>query len=175
MAGEKKPKAATPSDQSEKSGRRSTLEKNPQQGDAWWIDNYYSDKIPPIALNEPRTKEFAAYRSFLIGKGPDEYNGQTLRYIAALEDEYRQKIDDDGETIDDLNEQLDAAINSHNGLQEQYKLLRDEKAALEKQLAATPTLDEKKLLEEITSSVPHGPGRYAGRPGRSAIVQSSPR
>jgi hypothetical protein len=131
----KKKKTATPSE----SGRRSTLESNPQKSDAWWIDTDYHDKIPPIVLNEPRTKQFVAYRSFLIEKGLNEYDGQTLRYMVALEDEYR-------ETIKDCNEQLDTAINSHNQLQEQYTLLRDEKT-LQMQLA---DFDEKNILEEIT-------------------------
>jgi hypothetical protein len=133
-----KKKPATPS----QSGRRSTLESNPQKSDIWWIDPEYDDKVPPIALNEPRTKQFVAYRSFLIGKGLNEYDGQTLRYMVALEDEYR-------ETIEDCNEQLDTAINSHNQRQEQYMLLRDEKTALQIQLADLD--DDKNILEEITS------------------------
>jgi chromosome segregation ATPase len=63
-------------------------------------------------------------------------------WYLALEDEYR-------ETIEDCNEQLDTAINSHNQLQEQYTLLRDEKTALQIQLADLD--DDKNILEEITS------------------------
>jgi chromosome segregation ATPase len=62
--------------------------------------------------------------------------------MVALEDEYR-------ETIEDCNEQLDTAINSHNQRQEQYTLLRDEKTALQIQLADLD--DDKNILEEITS------------------------
>jgi cysteinyl-tRNA synthetase len=138
MVDEKPKKEATPSE----SGRRSTLESNPQKSDAWWVDVDYPDRIPPIVLNEYRTEQFIGYRSFLIGKGLNECDGQTLRYMVALEDEYRQ-------TIEDCNEQLDTAINSHHQLQEQYKLLRDEKKALQIQLADFE--DEKNLLEEITS------------------------
>jgi hypothetical protein len=72
-----KKKPATPS----QSGWHWTLESNPQKSDVWWIDPEYNDKVPPIALNEPRTKQFVAYRSFLIGKGLNEYDGQTLRYL----------------------------------------------------------------------------------------------
>jgi hypothetical protein len=153
MVDEKKKKTATPSE----SGRRSTLDSNPQKSDVWWIDADYYDKVPPIIHDDsaPRSKEFVAYRSFLIGKGLSEYDGQTLLYMVALEDEYR-------ETIKDCNEQLDTAINNHNQLQEQYTLLRDEKTALQKQLAdekdkktalqiqLADEKDEQKLLEEIT-------------------------
>jgi hypothetical protein len=139
MVDERKKKTATPSE----SGRRSTLDSNPQKSDLWWHDADYHDKVPPIIYDDsaPCSKEFAAYRSFLIEKGLSEYDGQTLRYMVALEDEYRDKIKD-------YNEQLDTAINNHNQLQEQYTLLRDEKTALQIQLA---DFDEKNILEEITS------------------------
>jgi hypothetical protein len=135
----KKKKTATPSE----SGRRSTLDSNPQKSTVWWIDADYHEKVPPIPHDDsaPRSKEFVAYRSFLIEKGLSEYDGQTLRYMVALEDEYREKIKD-------YNEQLDTAINNHNQLQEQYMLLRDENMALQIQLADEN--DEKKLLEEIS-------------------------
>jgi hypothetical protein len=138
----KKKKTATPSE----SGRRSTLDGNPQKSTLWWSDPDYHEKGPPILYDDsaPRSKEFVEYRSFLIEKGLSEYDGQTLRYMVALEDEYREKMKD-------YNEQLDAAINNHNQLQAQYTLLRDEKAALQIQLADFDDRDEKKLLEEITS------------------------
>jgi hypothetical protein len=93
MAGEKKPKplqVAKLSDQN--SDRRSTLETNPPKSQAWWIDETYAYKSQPF-LN-PRTAKFIAYRSFRFGKGPDQFNGQTYRYMTALEDEYMQKIGD---------------------------------------------------------------------------------
>jgi hypothetical protein len=140
----KKKKTATPSE----SGRRSTLDGIPQKSTVWWIDADYQEKVPPIIYDDsaPRSKEFVAYRSFLIEKGLNGagYDGHTLRYMVALEDEYREKIKD-------YNEQLDTAINNHNQLQAQYTLLRDEKAALQIQLADFDDRDEKKLLEEITS------------------------
>jgi hypothetical protein len=135
----KKKKTATPSE----SGRHSTLDSTPQKSTLWWIDPDYHEKVPPILHDDsaPGSKEFVAYRSFLIEKGLSEYDGQTLRYMVVLEDEYREKIRD-------CSEQLDTAINSHNQLQEQYTLLRDEKTALQIQLA---DFDEKNILEEITS------------------------
>jgi hypothetical protein len=141
----KKKKTATPSE----SGRRSTLDGNPQKSTLWWSDPDYHEKVPPILHDDsaPRSKEFVEYRSFLIDKGLSEYDGQTLRYMVALEDEYREKIKD-------YNEQLDTAINNHNQLQAQYTLLRDEKTALQIQLAdkkdEKDEKDEEKLLEEIT-------------------------
>jgi hypothetical protein len=137
MVDEKKKKTATPSE----SGRRSTLDSNPQKSDVWWCDADYHDKVPPVIYDDsaPRSKEFAEYRSFLIEKGLSEYDGQTLRYMVALEDEYREKIKD-------YNEQLGTAI--YNQLQAQYTVLCDERTALAKQLADEK--DEQKLLEEIT-------------------------
>jgi hypothetical protein len=84
MVDEKPMKEATPSE----SGRRSTLESNPQKSDAWWVDVDYPDRIPPVVLNEYRTEQFIAYRSFLIGKGLNEYDGQTLRYMVATDSQY---------------------------------------------------------------------------------------
>jgi hypothetical protein len=95
MVNEKKTKkTATPPES--RGGRRSTLDSNPQKSDVWWSDADYHDKIPPIIYDDsaPRSKEFAAYRSFLIEKGLSEYDGQTLRYMVALEDEYRETIKD---------------------------------------------------------------------------------
>jgi hypothetical protein len=117
-----------------KSDRRSTLETNPPASDVWWIDETYQG-IPQEFRNprtaESRTAEFKEYRRFLTDKGPNVYDGQTYRYMNALEDEYM-------ETCDQLNEELEVAIHNHNVLQQQYALLRDEKKA-----------DRKKFQEEI--------------------------
>jgi hypothetical protein len=117
-----------------KSDRRSTLETNPPESAVWWIDDTFPGT--PQQFSNPRTadsrtSEFKEYRSFLIEKGPNEYDGQTYRYMTALEDEYM-------EDYDELNEELDVAIQKHNVLQQQYTTLREEKRA-----------DRKKFQEEI--------------------------